>query len=115
MVRKLADSSPIKFKTEIDDIDGVLGPEFEINFYRVVQECLNNVVKHSGAKTTVVHLQRESRVVRLDIGDDGSGLSREGRGASAGLGLRNITERDRAEHERQAGIERKPQLAHIRV
>jgi len=97
MARKLADSSAMEFKTELDDIDGVLPPEFEINFYRIVQECLNNVVKHSKAQVATIQLRREVRLIRLTISDDGNGFTVEktGNAPTHGFGLGNISERAR--------------------
>ncbi|MEP7336209.1 MAG: histidine kinase [Acidobacteriota bacterium] len=54
MLRNVARASGIAFAAELDDIDGLLPPEAEINLFRVVQECANNIVKHSGA--TEAHL-----------------------------------------------------------
>ncbi len=95
MARKLADSSVIEFKTELDNIDGALPPEFEINFYRIVQECLNNIVKHSEAKAANIRLRRTERAIRLTITDDGRGFTpdRLEKSSAPGFGLRNIAER----------------------
>ena len=43
---------------DMDPIDGLLAEGNEINFYRIVQECLNNMVKHSGAETGIIELKR---------------------------------------------------------
>ncbi|HXJ58391.1 MAG TPA: two-component regulator propeller domain-containing protein [Verrucomicrobiae bacterium] len=97
VARKLGDASGIEFRTDLDDIDGALPPEFEINFYRIVQECLNNVAKHSQAKTASIVLRREQRTLRLTVQDDGRGFAarREGHSEARGFGLKNITERAR--------------------
>jgi signal transduction histidine kinase len=49
IVRSVSAASGVRFSSELDNIDNVFEEELRINFYRVVQECLNNVVKHSGA------------------------------------------------------------------
>lgn len=91
------DASGIEFTAELDDIDRVLPPEFEISFYRTVQECLNNVVKHSHAKTAVISLRRDRDAIHLTVRDDGQGFAteRSGNTSAPGFGLRNITERVR--------------------
>ena len=97
MARKVGDASGLEFRVDLDDIDRALPPEFEINFYRIVQECLNNAVKHSQAKTVSIVLRREQRALRLTVQDDGRGFHRERAAHSKdpGFGLKNITERAR--------------------
>ncbi len=95
MVRKLAESTTIVFHAELDDLDGALRPEFEIHFYRVVQESLSNVVKHSRATVATIRANRENGSLRLVITDDGCGFAAASAEAdlAAGAGLGNITER----------------------
>ncbi|NUP73278.1 MAG: sensor histidine kinase [Sinomonas sp.] len=57
--------------------------------YRVVQEALTNAVRHSGARRVAVRLEREGRLVVVEVHDDGAGL----RGAAPGSGLRGMRER----------------------
>src|SRR5262249_42508443 len=47
MIETAAGACLIAFAVEIDEIDGVLPRPAEINFYRIVQECVNNILKHS--------------------------------------------------------------------
>jgi len=49
-------------------------PEFQTVFFRVVQESLNNVVKHTHARQVRVHLSAPRRTFRLSIVDDGKGF-----------------------------------------
>lgn len=95
MARKLGDSSSIQFHTELENIDGALPPEFEINFYRIVQECLNNIVKHSQAANAWIRLQRKPHALHLAISDDGRGFSPPHGPpvSSSGFGLNSISER----------------------
>jgi len=95
MVRKMGDSSSIVFESDLADIDNALSPQDQINFFRIAQECLNNVVKHSNANKSRVSILRELRRLRLIVEDDGRGLAS---GNSANLtggsfGLKNIKER----------------------
>jgi signal transduction histidine kinase len=58
------------------DIQGdcELTHEVKIVFYRVAQEALNNIAKHSGARQVGVHLECQSGQMRLLIKDDGLGF-----------------------------------------
>jgi signal transduction histidine kinase/ligand-binding sensor domain-containing protein len=96
--KKVADSSDIKFRTMIDPIDGLFSKESEINIYRIVQESVNNIVKHSGATEAHVTIERDSRGVQLRIEDNGKGFNPEaasGESGKRGFGLTGISERAR--------------------
>lgn len=82
MLRNVARASGIAFSAELDNIDGCLSPEAEINLFRVVQECANNIVKHSGATEAQVNLKRTATGLTLHCEDNGRGFS------LADLGLR---------------------------
>jgi signal transduction histidine kinase len=69
-----------------------LDRETAIHLYRVVQEGLNNVARHSGSRHADVRLTFLPELVRLEVEDDGIGFGRE---AGRGLGL--ISMRERAE------------------
>jgi signal transduction histidine kinase len=58
----------------------------KIAIYRCAQECIGNVIRHSGATTLDVSLMAIGDVVELKIGDDGTGFDVSAR-SSAGLGL----------------------------
>ncbi|TSK05399.1 MAG: PAS domain S-box protein [Geobacter sp.] len=74
-----------------------LDQQTEINLYRIFQESLNNVVKHSGAKRATVTLVASHPMVRMRIEDDGKGFdphaSGRGRHRKPGLGLVSMAER----------------------
>jgi len=98
MARQMSDSSQIAFQTDLQDVDGTLPREFEINFYRIAQECLNNIVKHSQARKASIQLRRDAGSLRLSISDDGQGFEPTtiARSSSGGFGLTNIVERARS-------------------
>lgn len=96
MIARLAASSPIQVSRDIDPIDGELSKEAQINLYRIVQESLNNIVKHAEASAVRVSLKREANVLRLLIEDNGKGFQAEAiAGKKTGLGLTGIAERAR--------------------
>jgi signal transduction histidine kinase len=75
---------------------GRLPADVEIALYRVVQEALNNVVKHAHAKTATVKLERIGHKLRGHVRDDGSGFDTARiahRVGSRGLGLISMSER----------------------
>ena len=63
--------------------------------YRIVQESLRNIVKHSGAKTAEVTLSMDDRSVHLDVADSGSGFDLTSARDKGGLGLASMEERIR--------------------
>jgi signal transduction histidine kinase len=68
--------------------------------YRIAQEALHNVVKHSGGTTARVELAMEDRDLRLAVTDDGVGFEPETKRASGSLGLVSMAERARFAHGR---------------
>jgi signal transduction histidine kinase len=76
-------------------VDGLFSNDAAVNLYRIVQECLNNILKHSQAGHVNLCLERDLHEVQLRIEDDGVGFNVEPTGEKKGLGLRNITERVR--------------------
>lgn len=64
--------------------------------YRVAQEALQNVVKHSGAHAARLSFQGSSRELKLTVSDGGCGFEPETESAGTGLGLASMRERLRA-------------------
>ncbi len=96
MVRKVAAASEIEFSTDIDNIDGVFPSDSEINIYRIVQESINNVLKHSQARSANVSIKREPRSVEISVSDDGKGFpGNAATSGRSGFGLIGISERAR--------------------
>jgi signal transduction histidine kinase/DNA-binding LacI/PurR family transcriptional regulator len=62
----------------------------EINIYRIIQEALQNVVKHSGAEFVRVKLSVEDSFLRLQVRDNGKGMGKGNRRGREGLGLRSM-------------------------
>jgi signal transduction histidine kinase len=96
-VSRVSENSPVLFASGVDDIDGLFDKESEINIYRIVQEALNNIIKHSGATEAAIVIKRKPRSVTLSIRDNGRGFE-SGFGIAAGqdaigFGLSGIRER----------------------
>ena len=74
--------------------------ELSLTLFRIVQESLTNVHRHSGSRTAQVEVERSPREVVLEVRDQGKGISPDiqsqiSSGASFGVGLRGMQERTR--------------------
>jgi signal transduction histidine kinase len=67
----------------------------QLALYRIVQEALSNVAKHSGADEVKIELLHEGDRVTLSISDNGRGFERKSAGTRAGIGLASMEERVR--------------------
>jgi len=61
--------------------------------FRIVQELLNNTLKHAAARTAIVQLTREDNNLSVTVEDDGIGFDREAAGLTGGMGWTNIRTR----------------------
>ena len=96
LLEKTGSASEIKFTWRLDDVGEIFSAAAAMNFYRIVQESLNNILKHSRAKNVRVELARDIHDVSLRIKDDGCGYAAATLAENKmGMGLRNITERVR--------------------
>jgi signal transduction histidine kinase/ligand-binding sensor domain-containing protein len=98
VMKKMSASSSIGFTVAIEDVDGLLPAGHEIHLYRIVQESINNIVRHSGAANAAVRMHQTDSGIVLSITDDGKGFDRTSIGTDAipgGFGLAGIAERVR--------------------
>ncbi|MBI4747477.1 MAG: hypothetical protein HY774_03270 [Acidobacteria bacterium] len=94
MVEQIADSSGIDITSELDDLDGWFTSDQEIIFYRIVQECLNNIVKHSDAESANLLIQHQRDGLMFFIRDNGRGFeSGSLTDRPTGFGLTGLAER----------------------
>jgi NarL family two-component system sensor histidine kinase LiaS len=82
----------IEIEVDVQE-QGLLSLESEQTLYRIAQEALANVARHSGASHVDLSLSCEAGVVTMEIADDGCGL--DPRGEYPGMGL--VSMRERAE------------------
>ena len=90
-----SERSKINVALDIPSDCGRLSSEIEIAVFRMVQECLTNVYRHSGSKTCSIAMQRDAEHLRIQIADQGRGIrgKMEAETTSRGLGLRGMQER----------------------
>jgi signal transduction histidine kinase/ligand-binding sensor domain-containing protein len=86
---------PGEWSEQIEDIDGAIQGELEIAFYRIVQECISNILKHAQATQAAILLERTNGSIRLEIKDNGQGLP-EASSAMTGFGMIGMRERAEA-------------------
>ncbi len=73
-LNKQSQRSGIDIKMKSISLDNMLSPEVEVTCYRVVQEAINNVIRHSDAKKVKVDLKIIDHQLKLQIHDDGKGF-----------------------------------------
>jgi signal transduction histidine kinase/ligand-binding sensor domain-containing protein len=96
---RISEVTAIKTTIELDSIDNVFSAEAETNIYRVVQESVNNIIKHSEATSARFTLHRSGDVIEMIIQDDGRGFDKNGTPSNGevrgGFGLVGMAERVR--------------------
>ena len=94
-----SERSKINVTADISEDLGRLPREVELSLFRIVQECLTNIHRHSGSLTALVRLARSRQQVTLEVKDEGKGFPQGQYGASGseipGVGLRGMRERVR--------------------
>jgi len=90
LLEKVQDSSGIQCSFEIDEKVESLSLDVKTHIYRILQECINNTIKHAGANALKVALKYEAGAFFLNYRDNGKGLL-DGKGK--GLGLQSMRER----------------------
>jgi signal transduction histidine kinase len=73
--------------------------EMELVMFRLVQECLTNIHRHSGSKSAAIRIARDERGIALEVEDKGRGIPAEKLSAiqsqGSGVGIRGMRERVR--------------------
>ena len=98
-VRGLTERSGLEIAFKISERFGRLPREMELAIFRLVQESLTNIHRHSGSKRATIEISRTPEQVLLEVRDEGKGISREKladiQSRGAGFGIRGMRERAR--------------------
>jgi PAS domain S-box-containing protein len=100
-IEGLEQRSGLGIELNISEDLGRLSPEVELAIFRLVQECLTNIHRHSESKTAVIRIARQADKVYAEVQDHGKGMSRErfaqvqSPSVGAGVGIRGMRERVR--------------------
>jgi signal transduction histidine kinase/ligand-binding sensor domain-containing protein len=96
MLDRSGHTTTTQFSSELEDVNAKwVQPEVEIQLYRIAQEAVNNVLKHSKANEVIVELKQEAQKLRLTVQDDGVGFDPARSGFRGGSGLSGMKERAR--------------------
>jgi two-component system sensor histidine kinase UhpB len=98
-VQGLAERSGLQIALKVSENFGRLPSEMELLIFRLVQESLTNIHRHSGSKTALIRIEREGNNVQVSVEDQGSGMSPERlaeiQSRGTGVGIRGMRERVR--------------------
>ena len=97
LVDDLRINTLIQTSLEIDgELSDAITQDQALALFHITQEALNNVAKHSHAKSASVRLQSSDRLVSVEVRDDGIGFDPEGEQSHERHGLRNMRDRARS-------------------
>jgi PAS domain S-box-containing protein len=94
--REISATHPVEIDFEAENLPRKLSDDISLCLYRVAQESLQNVIKHSKATAVNVSIKSEEGKIHLSISDNGKGFDTEARNGKESLGLISIDERVRA-------------------
>jgi len=96
-VEGLSQRSGLEIYLKISEDIERLPREMEIVIFRLVQECLTNIHRHSGSKTAIIRITREGEYISVEVQDKGKGISPERLAEiqlhGGGVGIRGMRER----------------------
>ncbi len=92
LVENIMNVNNIAFDTKWESIDeNRLSEKLKLTVYRIVQEQLNNILKHSGATKVKIELRQNNHILKLSVKDDGKGFDTTTK--RPGVGIQNIISR----------------------
>jgi len=97
-IEGFAERSKINVSLDMSADFDRLSSDHEIALFRVVQECLTNIHRHSGSPKAAIHISRNDGRVHLEVKDEGSGMPLDKQvalnsTAALGVGVRGMRER----------------------
>ena len=95
LLGRVKSSSGIDIYYEIENIDNLIPSEYRINLYRIIQESINNILKHSNADRISITLKSDPASIYLVIEDNGKGFEHNEGAEGIGYGIEFMKERVR--------------------
>ncbi len=94
LVNETDSLTSIFFTLQMDNIDKILNNETKVHLYRIVQEALNNIVKHSEAKAVTISCEKQENIVEFKVVDNGKGFDfMEKIRSGSSFGMQTLLER----------------------
>jgi two-component system, NarL family, sensor kinase len=96
-VNGFAARSGVQVALDLPPVMERLDRDYALSLFRIVQECLTNIHRHSGSKTASIRIVREDGEIALDVRDEGRGIRAERlseiQSRGSGVGMRGMRER----------------------
>ena len=96
-VKGFAERSGIHVSLDLPDGTERLDRDYELTLFRIIQECLTNIHRHSGSRTASIHIVRDEESLVLEVRDEGRGMPPERlseiQSRGSGVGIRGMRER----------------------
>jgi len=96
-IQGLKERSGLEITLAMPENFGRISRDMELVIFRIIQECLTNIHRHSGSKVATIRLDRNDKYISLDVEDEGKGISPEKLAEiqvqGTGVGIRGMRER----------------------
>jgi len=93
MIDKVSKSTKVNFIADLDNIDKIFPEVNEVYIYRIIQEAINNIIKHSDSSEAIIKISANNGSVSILISDNGKGFDLSKHLTKNSLGLSGISER----------------------
>ena len=93
VINNMDGATEIDFVLRNAEVDGRFSKDVEINIYRIIQEAINNIVKHADTAEALVDLKCGERHLDIRIQDYGKGFDMKSTNTERGIGLTGMRER----------------------
>ncbi|MBK8552133.1 MAG: hypothetical protein IPL53_14150 [Ignavibacteria bacterium] len=92
MIEKVSKSAKVIIIPVVEDIDKFFPEEYEVHVYRIIQEAISNIIKHSNSSEAIIKITNNKESVSILISDNGKGFDADNV-KKGSLGLSGISER----------------------
>ncbi|MNL59397.1 Sensor histidine kinase LiaS [compost metagenome] len=112
----MVETGLIELETDIQTFDNLLTKANEMNVFRIVQECFNNILKHAKATAARIQISKEDAIIAIRIEDNGVGIGPAAT-EKGGFGMIGIRERLNILNGQIEILENKPSgtIIHIQI
>ena len=98
LVEELGEASEVRWTADIDDLADAISPDDAINLYRIVQEGMNNTMRHAAAASGTLTVRRDDTGIHVTLADDGRGcdlaaVARRAANGAGSMGLHGMQRR----------------------